>query len=562
MSFRIRITNFRALRNVDLVDEGSLSILVGPNESGKSTLKGAIQFAFTGSAYGRKGRDDVRGLISHGADRLAVYVDAGGISATRTTATGDPLKQVAERLGVPEAVLPLLFDSEMAGDCGTKAMQAFLAGAASSKFDPIAHFAADQDVRYYIDLAYRAGKFTTKHIIEYCETNRAAQKEPAKPILPASPRPDPSVLAAAETTVSNCSAAVAALEAVRDELNNKGAALDNISNYLRQQAEYEVGLAASQTADPLAALRGHLTAISSLNADSVKAAVETLAAVPNFAAATDAGTVFLTRLHEAKAMSASALAANPPPVAPPALPVLAVTAVTLYDALRTQHGTVTINIVSTESANVSLARQANSAILHVAREDLAAAKTRQTQLTELVGAWKAFDAAEPTYVEACLRSNEQWNRWDNAAKKIKAAEEDFVRSQGAGFSDLVNSIGSSLLQGRKINVDPVTGITLGIEPLSDLSKSTKWRVEAAVCTAIAVTMKSPLLVLDGADILDDANRLDFIQTLVSHIAPMFKHTIVTVTRSNLDAEKPLTTPGATKWIVRSGTISKCIAAPA
>jgi hypothetical protein len=558
MSFRIRITNFRALRSVDMVDDGSLSIVVGPNESGKSTLKGAIQYAFSGTAYGRKGREDVKGLISHGADRLAVDVTAGGISASRTTATGDPLKQVAERLGVPEAVLPLLFDSEMAGDCGTKAMQAFMAGAASSKFDPIATFAKDQDVRYYIDLAYRAGKFTTKHIIEFCETNRAAQKEPPKPVRPGAPRPDPTVLAAAEEAVSNASAKVAELEATQDQLNNTGSALDAISNFLRQEAEYLQAAEAAKAGDPLGLMRAKLTAVKSLNTTSIQAVIDILAAAGSFTVPANAGTVFLTHVIESVNYATQALANNPPPVQPPPMPVLPPTAITVYTQLKAANS-LDIQNIGNLSAALSTERQGNTTALHLARESLEAVKARRTQLTETVGAWKAFDEAEPSYVDACVRAREQWARWDNAAKKIKAAEEDFVRSQGAGFGDLVNRIGAPILQGRRITVDPVAGVSLGIEPMGDLSKSTRWRVEAAVCAAIAVTMKSPLLVLDGADILDDANRIEFITALIDGIAPLFKHTIVTVTRSDLEREKPLTTPGATKWLVRNGAITKCVA---
>jgi len=50
---KIYVENFKALEKLELVFNDDLNIIVGDNETGKSTLLEAIGMALTGQLYGR-----------------------------------------------------------------------------------------------------------------------------------------------------------------------------------------------------------------------------------------------------------------------------------------------------------------------------------------------------------------------------------------------------------------------------------------------------------------------------------------------------------------------------
>ena len=54
---------------------------------------------------------------------------------------------------------------------------------------------------------------------------------------------------------------------------------------------------------------------------------------------------------------------------------------------------------------------------------------------------------------------------------------------------------------RKVVINRDTGISLGSMPISRCSVSTRWRIEVSIMAAIARMLKSPLLVIDAADVL-------------------------------------------------------------
>jgi hypothetical protein len=50
-----------------------------------------------------------------------------------------------------------------------------------------------------------------------------------------------------------------------------------------------------------------------------------------------------------------------------------------------------------------------------------------------------------------------------------------------------------------------------------------------VMAAIAAYLKSPILVLDGVDILDDRNKVALVRFLAEKIVPYFSHTLLLTT---------------------------------
>jgi len=182
------ILNFRVIRELHLSDPTKLSIILGYNESGKTSLIRAISFAVTGEAFGLKG-SQIGQLVRHGESRLSVSVRTGAFHAHRTTTSGDTQKVIAHRLGVPVEYLPLMFDAHMCGDGGNRHMKAFLGGAAACRFNALAHFADDPAVRPYLEMGVRSGKTSTKQLVQYCESVRADQKEPPAPVRPSAMEP-------------------------------------------------------------------------------------------------------------------------------------------------------------------------------------------------------------------------------------------------------------------------------------------------------------------------------------------------------------------------------------
>jgi hypothetical protein len=59
-----------------------------------------------------------------------------------------------------------------------------------------------------------------------------------------------------------------------------------------------------------------------------------------------------------------------------------------------------------------------------------------------------------------------------------------------------------------------------------LSASQAWLLGVAVMAAIAARAKAPILVLDGADILDDRNKITLIKWVLAEICPHFSHTLL------------------------------------
>ena len=117
------------------------------------------------------------------------------------------------------------------------------------------------------------------------------------------------------------------------------------------------------------------------------------------------------------------------------------------------------------------------------------------------------------------------------------------------------TMANQMLQGRTLIIHPKDGISLGGETVEELSDSTKWRVSIAIMAAIARTLRSPLLIIDAADILDVVNKADFLGFLSTAVLPYFEHVLVTATPSG-DITKEQPVAGLTKWVLTRGELTK------
>lgn len=388
--FKLDISNFANLREVHLHDDSQLSLICGYNESGKSSLIGAVEYAFTGSAFGLRGKDVAAELVTHGESGLHVRAVIDGLTVNRTTTAGDAVSGIADKLGVPSPVMPLLLNSTLCGDGGDKAMRVFLDGVASSKFDAAVHFAADPDVSCAVLQAKKSGRQTTKQIIEYAESIRASCKEPSAPAMPLVPNPSDDEIAAAQIAVQSESARLVEATNNYHEYEVNGQIILKIVQHQRDMEAYEKLRALSSITDSLGENRAKLEQLSNVNTktlDAICLILENLygtdayidAAVNQMAKATDA-----TKVAIGKALTI--LNTNPSPPSAPRLPIMAPDVLAVYDSLKsdgltTNDGLASISKAALEGSTAALELKEASRLQSPPSD----ARSRSSSRTEVPG---------------------------------------------------------------------------------------------------------------------------------------------------------------------------------
>lgn len=547
---KLNIQNFRIIRKLDLVDEGKLSIFVGYNESGKTSLTQAIKFAFAGEAFGHKGKN-LATLITHGESRMSVRVQVNDMLVHRTSYdTGDSLSDIAKNLNSPKEVVPILFDSEMVGDGGNKAMRAYLTGIAEDLFDPSVHFANDEAVRGCADLAKRAGKLTVKAIVAYCEEQRAAKKVPSRPVQPQGERPSDAQLQLAKSAIEAAAAHVTACKADMDAAVKTSHELSQVAHHIKAVEAYRAAAAITSGSDVLGDQRPHLERVCNINL-SVYEATAALLRDAGYPDESKMCSNLKAELEFVTKNAAAILKDHPKPPEAPMCPPEPACFADYQSAMQASGKTLPemLNLVNMAVQNTT--ERFNAA---VAAQDTAQA--RYDLLQRLTGAWSSFDANMVDYETNAQRITLEWERWNRAAKEIAAAHTAFLTQQSQRFAAIISDMGAAVLGGRKLSLDITNGITLNGLPIAEVSKSTRWRMEVSVMTAIARSVKSPLLLIDGADILDIRNRKTMTSFLMEHVVPHFKHVVLTMTaKDDIAAETPLS-GDASRWIMTDGSAYK------
>jgi hypothetical protein len=555
MSIELNIQNFRIIRNLTLIDPGKISIIIGNNESGKSSLVNAIRFAFTGEAYGRNGKD-VKDLVTHGELAMAVKVKCGAQSAARTQAGGESLVKVSERFGIHKDLLPLLFDARLNGDGGSKHMKAFFASAGEARFNPVEHFKNDAEMTTQLMICRAAGQMQPKQIIQFAEGMRAQQKAPPTPVAPSSPPANTSAVAVTENAVIAAQAQVSQATAALNEVTLLGTTLLQIDAYLKAMAAY---MRRKQEASKEDSLRGRRDALQSLaNANKVTIVTWQKLVMEAFPGETGetvtAALKGITCLATLCAMAVSFLEKHPAPPSMPIAPVLPEGAQATMASLEATGSPVAEQLPHLSYAATIDAEERRKE-LAAANATLEAARATHADLQRSIGAWEQYEKSRQDYDQNAEKAKAAWNRWDRVAKDVAAAEIEHNNKVGDTFGMLVSKFGASILNGRKLQVSD-QGIHLNLEPIEDLSESTKWRVEIAVMAAIAHTLKAPLLLIDGADILDLNNREAVNQFLAESITPHFEHVIITLTpRGRIEDETASETPGVTRYLLSRGALA-------
>lgn len=549
---QVTIRNFRNLKNVSFSDDNLVSLILGYNESGKSSFCGAISFAITGQAFSARGAD-VAELVTHGEERMSVRVAVGTQTFTRFRTGGDSIKACAERIGVTTDILPLLFNAKLVGDGGNRHMKAFLCALSSSRFDPKAHFASDPDMLAKIRQAELAGQYTVKQMIDFFERMRAAQKAPPAPVMPDVPEPTHDAVQAAKKALDAAILEYQDARTVIDRARDLLSKIHRYKAYVSALDTWEAQRAVVEQGDPLGALRPALEKVASIRIQGLNAARQALHNAGYLAASEQlyaAEQVVVDAVQDASRR----LHAHP---APPTLPPRPTVPDDVIQA-ATEAGVID-NPACIDHVSASLVADIREADTVLA--ELESAKTKASahyeQLVQAIGAWEMYRRALPNYEEQRILVEDAWNSWDRAVRALRDAEEAFRKSAGKTFSDLVVDYSDTLLQGRRITISDDSVIMVGNDPIDKLSESTRWRAEIAILAAVASYVKSPLLIIDGADILDVNNRNLLLKLLTEKLSKAFSHVVVTATlRGKIEDEKSVTLPGISKWILHDGAFTK------
>jgi tetratricopeptide (TPR) repeat protein len=549
---QLEISNFRIFDNLAFVADRPLSVIVGENESGKSSLLQALKFAFTGEAYGHKGKDAAQHLVRYGENRMAVRVQLNDFEVSRTGAGGTALKEIADRLRITPDLLPLLFDAEMCGDGGSKHLKAFLNLVGADSFRPGLVFANDQEISRCIGAATSAGCQTTKKIVQYCEGMRAASREPSRPAIPPVSEPSPTSIDQQKTLVEAARQARDNTKAELALVTQQGRGLAQIAAYVAEMAAYETALTRSQATDSLGNRRRSLEVVANLDLVAMQRIASCLQSAEFTAAAQQLSAVISNQVAAAVSAAAETLRVNPPPPSKPTLPVMGEQAKVYY-----QEGMKADDVQIRAQAAFEKERDLTTK-LQIADHYL----MQQNQLLEGIqraaGAWQAYRQQMPAYEKALTDSKENWARWDRAAKGIQMAEADYLSKAADAFAATITEFTADILSGRQVRIDTDAEIWVGPTRILDCSKSTRWRAEVAIMTAIAVSLNSPILLIDGADILDYKNRQAMVQFLLSKVAPRFQHVLLATTAAkSLDEESrlPAALTSVNKYIIRNGALS-------
>ena len=150
---KLEVENFLGIAHTILEDESPFSVIVGPNNSGKSSLASAVEYVFTGSACGLRGQAVSELILRNGkAKRMRVALEVGHWNLSRTKTSGMSQGEIARGLGIVPDGLPLLFGQRYCLEGGGRLMRALL-DAVSNDTGGVASLAKDEQTRRNLHIA-------------------------------------------------------------------------------------------------------------------------------------------------------------------------------------------------------------------------------------------------------------------------------------------------------------------------------------------------------------------------------------------------------------------------
>jgi hypothetical protein len=191
------------------------------------------------------------------------------------------------------------------------------------------------------------------------------------------------------------------------------------------------------------------------------------------------------------------------------------------------------------------------------RVALSEAQSAMIKLERASAVWKQYDITLGEYEENEAGRRRQYEAWNRVAQAVQSHLDQTAGCARARILSLVNRFARRILGVEEVSIDPHGRVLTGGRSPALLSASQAWLLGVAVMAAIAVRAKAPILILDGADILDDQNKVALIRWLMTEICPHFAHTILLSTARGDQRDKDPLPFNATKWWLQAGELSRC-----
>lgn len=602
---RLHIKNFRGVAAAEISSDKPIIVISGLNGAGKTSIAAAIEFALTGGACGLRGRDSQwlarRGASGM---RVAIDVDNGLLAASRTASSGTPLQTVSDQVGTPASLLPLLFQPAAGLLDGGKLIRNYLRALAEAAPTALEAAGNAQELIPLAETIRAKTPAGILAEIEENRAANQQQTPPVQPAQPRPDveklrslaeiaRKTGEEVSRLEGLVETSTRRLARLRAVPqireqiaqaqeaqtaerkyDQRRTKIDELRVLAQHLRA-AQAHRDAARLRASDPLSHCRAGLVELSQADAQPIEHFASMLERA-GLATEAKSALSFHETLKNAIATSRSTLELSPTPPGLPPLPepLSPDLRAKWQEKLAEGLGAVELELrraesdlgpkpayvrppaVSPEGEEIlkltpeelgKALEAAEHAHAH-ASEQLQAARSDTAQIAgQLVEAevaarqWADFDAANQGIGERNAQAKQMWDRWHSLRARF---EKVIIQKQTEGceaFLRDLESLGVAYFRGRRLQLSPEGALALGNVPLATLSGSEQWRVGALITATIAKRAKCPLLVLDGADILDHANRRTLSGFLRNEISPHFRHVVLLATPKR-DLAEEFSTP--------------------
>ena len=546
----LHIQNFCGLQELTIEDEKPLSIVVGPNESGKTSIARSIEYVFTGAAAGCRGKDILE-LVHRGQNRMKVELELPGWNLARTKGTGIALKDVAARLGVDISALPAFFNaSALEPQKGARPLKAFLDGLLEGPLTEPETIGGHPELAAAFQAAFQGCSGQPKDMIRYATDRRAKSQSPPAPQQPEQARLATGQLEQLRRGLQEAEKAHDAAQRTAREIAIELDLLKRCRGFVEAKEQHRVAVAKALD-DPLYGRRVFLNHLRETKVEDFRALISDLegAGYKETAGRFEACIVALADIVKE---TESQLEANPAPAGVGPEPALSPTTQTVFNALGDQAMGGISKAIQEAAGRLAKAEQDVQALERVAV--YAKECFREGELSESL--WEHYRLARERHFGEVSNSRTKWNEWDQLITRIETVE-SHRRAQGIeSVLQRIENFGRRLLGGRQIVLSPDGDVFLGGMRYSLLSESTKWRVTVCLMAAIAETANSPILILDGADILDDANRAEIRTFLLEDIVPSFGHTLMLSTARGDENDRVAFCGDGTKWFLERGRLER------
>lgn len=543
----LSVQRFRGLEDVRLNDASPLSIVIGANEAGKSSLAQAIEFLFSG-AVGEITGQQTSSLIARGHSDFHLRIQLPGWTMERTLRRGPKVSEIASRLRIPPRSLGLLFNLDSARQ-DNQLLVNLLNALEEMPQDSGDLLKDDSEARPLLERALASRRGVLRSAMQHAKEERARLVERTAPLAPQSEDPAESTITLASQKIETLSAEVTSAAWQLKGLQEQQTKLENALLWFSEQRQFEAALSLTSK-DKLGPERASLIQLGRTDPSVLSSLATELTKAGRADLATE-----VTRLHDAIgaaiAGARQVLTENPAPTpfSPPA---------PLDEELCSWLKANGLKTDTDFSLQLNSVNQQASAAQHQVLElqnQLAHAQNEYLELEIKQTRWNDYRAVLTDHHNFEQARQKRWQAWDRVYHALESRLAQASGSMRDSLSDYCQRFSTSILGGRALEIDSCGRILVDGLSTSLLSGSTRWRLGVVVMAAAALLVKSPLLVLDGADVLDQDNRTRVLTWLISEIVPQFHHTILFSTARGDSIDVRPAPYNATKWLLRSGNLS-------